>query len=208
MQEEESDDSEEKGYVYKTVHYYDESPDGYAEDLYSEDDDDYEHQEQSSLTLKAMNLYGSDSETASDDDKDEDPTGNSLYELSSDGREAKTPKSIVLPIYNAEIAGTMRKAIIDSGASTLYIGERITRELGLQTTRVKARRFKVADSNSCIVNKITTVHVKIGNLPTETLTAYVFPLKDIDLVLGLSWLEKHNPHVDFRSQSYEFACNG
>jgi len=48
----------------------------------------------------------------------------------------------------------------------------------------------------------------VRNLPTETLTAYVFPLKDIDLVLGLSWLEKHNPHVDFRQKSYEFSRNG
>jgi len=30
----ESDDSEGEGYVYKTMHYYDESPDGYTEDLY------------------------------------------------------------------------------------------------------------------------------------------------------------------------------
>ena len=51
-------------------------------------------------------------------------------------------------------------------------------------------------------------NVKVRNLPVESLTAYVFPLKDIDFVLGLSWLEKHNPHVDFRSKSYEFARNG
>jgi hypothetical protein len=23
-----------------------------------------------------------------------------------------------------------------------------------------------------------------------------------------TWLEKHNPHVDFRQKSYEFVCNG
>jgi predicted aspartyl protease len=102
----------------------------------------------------------------------------------------------------------MQKTIIDSGASTLYISQRIVKDLGLQTTKVKARRVKVADNSRCVVNKIATVDVKVGNLPTETLTAYVFPLKDIDLVLGLSWLEKHNPHVDFRKKSYEFSRNG
>jgi len=81
-------------------------------------------------------------------------------------------------------------------------------ELGLQMMHVKARRVKVADHSRCTVDRITTVDVKVGNLPTETLTAYVFPLKDVDLVLGLSWLEKHNPHVDFRSKSYEFTRNG
>ena len=206
-EQEESGDSEEEGYVYKTVHYYDESPDGYVEDLYDEDDD-YEYQEQPQ-SFQAMELYGSDSDTASDDGtEDEDATPENLYELSSDGLEAKTPKSIVLPIYDAEIGGTVRKAIIDSGASTLYISQGTASELGLKTTKVKARRVKVADNSSCVVNKITTVDVKVGNLPTETLTAYVFSLKDIDFVLGLSWLEKHNPHVDFRSKSYEFLRNG
>ena len=118
------------------------------------------------------------------------------------------PKSTILPIYNAEIAGTTRKAIIDSGASTLYISQRAAEELGLQMMHVKARRVKVTDHSHCTVDRITTVDVKVGNLPMETLTAYVFPLKDVDLVLGLSWLEKHNPHVDFRSKSYEFTRNG
>ena len=80
----------------------------------------------------------------------------------------------------------MRKTIIDSGASTLYISEKMVKDLGLQTTKIKRRRVKVADNSRCVVNKIATVDVKVGNLPTETLTAYVFPLKDIDLVLGLS----------------------
>jgi len=52
MQDEESDDSED-GYVYKTVHYYDESPDGYAEDLCDEDDD-YEYQERSETSLQRL----------------------------------------------------------------------------------------------------------------------------------------------------------
>jgi hypothetical protein len=33
-------------------------------------------------------------------------------------------------------------------------------------------------------------------------------LKDIDFVFGLSWLEKHNPHVDFRAKCYELQRNG
>src|SRR5204862_5921094 len=149
----------------------------------------------------------SDSDNDSDSDKDSDATQDNLYEVSIDGLEARTPKSMILPIYNAEIAGTTRKAIIDSSASTLYISQRAVEELGLQMTHVKARRVKVADHSRCTVNRIATVDVKVGNLPTETLTAYVFPLKDVDLVLGLSWLEKHNPYVDFCSKSYKFTCN-
>ena len=151
-----------------------------------------------------MEMKGSNS----DSDKDSDATQDNLYEVSIDGLKVQMLKSMILPIYNAEIAGMTRKAIIDSGASTLYISQRAVEELGLQMTHIKARRVKVADHSHCTVDRITTVDVKIGNLPTETLTAYVFPLKDVNLVLGLSWLEKHNPHLDFRSKSYEFTHNG
>src|SRR5205814_6011601 len=121
----------------------------------------------------------SDSDSDSDSDKDSDATQDNLYEVSMDGLEARTPKSTILPIYNTEIAGTTQKAIINSGASTLYISQRAVEELGLQMTHVKARCVKVADYSHCTVNRITIVDVKVGNLPTETLTVYVFPLKDV-----------------------------
>jgi hypothetical protein len=199
MQEEDLDSD------YSGDNQYDATPDGYIEELCSNDDDDgvddnYEHQERPE-TFKAIVTHLSDDEMDSEDTHE-------LYRLSPDGLEAQTPKSTVLPIYDTDIGGTMRRTIIDSGASTLYISEKIVKDLGLQTTRVKARRVKVADSSRCVVNRIATIDVKVGNFPTETLTAYVFPLKDIDLILGLSWLEKHNPHVDFHQKSYEFSRNG
>src|SRR5438270_7596630 len=208
-----SDDSFDSDDNGKEGHSYSKTPDGYAEDLYSDDDDDdddYEYQERQ-LSFRAIEMKGSDSDSDSnsdsdsdkdsdsdsDSDKDSDATQDNLYEVSMDGLEARTPKSTILPIYNAEIAGTTRKAIIDSGASTLYISQRAVEELGLQMTHVKARHVKVADHSHCTVNRITTVDVKVRNLPMETLTAYIFPLKDVDLVLGLSWLEKHNPYINF-----------
>src|SRR5256714_6265106 len=163
-----SDDSDDNG---KEGHSYSKTPDGYAEDLYSDDNDDndYEYQERQ-LSFRAMEMKGSDGDSDSDSDKDLDATQDNLYKVSMDGLEARTPKSTILPIYNAEIAGTTRKAIIDSGASTLYISQRAVEELGLQMTHVKARRVKVADHSRCTVDRITTVDAKVGNLPTEILT--------------------------------------
>jgi Aspartyl protease len=102
--------------------------------------------------------------------------------ICSNGLEAKTPGSTILPIYDVDIAGTTRKAIIrvDSGTSTLNISQRIVNELGLRTTKIKARRVKIADHSRCTVDRIATADVKVGNLPTETLTAYVFPLEEDD----------------------------
>ena len=50
--------------------------------------------------------------------------------------------------------------------------------------------------------------MKLRNLPVETVTTYTFPLGSVDLVLGLPWLIKHNPRVDWPTLSYEFIRNG
>src|SRR5579859_2324798 len=48
-----------------------------------------------------------------------------------------TGPTISLPLvrYVAEIGGLSRKSIIDSGATTLYIGRKLVKELGLKTAK-------------------------------------------------------------------------
>jgi hypothetical protein len=124
--------------------------------------------------------------------------------------EAKAPKSF-RPTYDAEIGGTIRKVLIATGASTIYVSQSLVNELGLETIKVKARRVETAvedEDTPHIVDEITQVDFKLGNLPVETLTAYMFPLEEIDLVLGLPWLKKHNPQIDFQTGAYEFTRNG
>jgi len=113
--------------------------------------------------------------------------------------------SDVLPTYEVEISGTMHKMLIDTGATTIYISQRLVKELGLKTTKVKARKIKLGDGDNRVANEITTIGVKVGNLPTETLAAYVFPLTDLDLVLGIPWMRKHNPHIDFNCHDCDFG---
>ena len=62
-----------------------------------------------------------------------------LYKLSSEGRlETKTPKCILLPTYDAEVGGTIRKMLIDTGASTVYYASKsLANELGFKTIRIK-----------------------------------------------------------------------
>ena len=217
---------EGKGYEVLEMEFPASSPDMYGEDLWEEEDDyeanyqslasrlmalelddesESELDEEPTLDLKEVLDDGSEMKEGDDDDGEKDR----FYELSSDGNnEIIAPSSVRLPIYAAEVGGLPRKSIIDSGATTLYVGRKMIKELGLKTHKVQARRVKVADKDSCIVDQIVSIDVKVGNLPVEKITAYVFPLKDIDIVFGLSWLERHNPHVDFRTKSYEFTRNG
>src|SRR5438046_782909 len=100
------------------------------------------------------------------------------------------------------------KTIIDSCATTLYIGEHMLENMGVKPMAIKPRRVRVANKEIVTTTGIVEFEMKLGNLPAETITAYTFPLGNIDLVLGLPWLQKHNPHVDFRNLSYEFTRNG
>jgi hypothetical protein len=167
----------------------------------SNSDGDYGYQEQSSCC--SMEMSGSDGDAASDAASDEEgldgkhTAQDNLYEISSNGLEARTPRSTVLPIYDGHIAGTTRHAIVNSETSTLHIGQRIVQESGLQATKIKARRVKIADHSRCTVDRIATVNVKVGNLPTESLTANIFPLKDDD-----EGYESSNMHGDEYEDEY------
>ena len=118
-------------------------------------------------------------------------------------------KSTKLPVYdlvlNEEQSG---KSVIDCGATTLYLNETTAKNMGLEISKIKPRKVKVADKDIVVIDSYCTFEAKIGDLPKETITAYTFPLGSIDLILGLPWLQKHNPHTDWRKFTFEFNRNG
>jgi len=165
------------------------------EDLDDEEEYDSDYEPPISFNSMAMNTDkgSNDDDDGHKADTEDSETLEELYKLSSDGLEAKTPKSILLPTYDAEVGGTIRKMLIDTGASTVYVSKSLVNEISLKTTKVRARKVKVADNDTHVVDRITTVDIKLGNLPAETLTAYVFPLKEIDLCLRPSVARKAQP---------------
>ena len=160
---------------------------------------------------------GSTSETSnesalSDEDDGESESFNciSYYQIENpsevsawDGVQTKK-----LPIYKTMMEGEPANAIIDSGCTTLFIAEKLAKKIGLEIVKIKPRKVKVADKKTQVITGMTKVDVKIGNLPIETLIVYVFPLASINLVLGLPWLQKHNPGIDWRTMAFEFTRNG
>jgi transposase InsO family protein len=142
----------------------------------------------------------------------------SVYEM-EDGRERTqrdighiTVRSVPLPQYNAQINSYDGKAIIDSGASTQYIGEKVIDAIeGIRIIDIPPQMIRVAGqdvSSKVPVSKIAIFELKLGDLPAETINAYVFPLEKPDVVLGMGWLEKHNPLPDWKLRTWEFTRNG
>jgi hypothetical protein len=137
----------------------------------------------------------------------------SLYEISEDGIEVSVansgiPGSKKLSIYEVIVEDTATKTIIDSVCIIIFIGEETAKEAGLKVKVITPRRIRIADKEISIAIGIVIFQMKLGNLPVEIIMAYTFPLSRIGLILGLPWLVRHNPHMDFRTMSYEFTRNG
>lgn len=155
----------------------------------------------------------SSTESGSDDSDELNLHLMSTYKPNKDNTSVTATNGITsrkLPIYHAVVGGeTGGRIVIDSAASTLYLDEGMAERIGGTVTRIKPKRVNVAGKNVVMVNGIVSFEMKLGDLPKETITAYTIPLgTGIDLILGLPWLEKHNPRVDWRSHSFEFNRNG
>ena len=150
----------------------------------------------------------------SDDDDDGDDSFHlmSTYEYNHDKTSVTASngiRSTKLPVYSLVLNGEEPgKSVVDCGASTLYINETTAKRMGLEITTIKPRKVKIADKDTVMVDGYCTFEAKIGDLPKETITAYTFPLGSIDLILGLPWLQKHNPRTDWEKLTFEFSRNG
>ena len=148
-----------------------------------------------------------ESEIESQEPDPDNLTMMSLYKLSDDGNSINAQSS-KLPIFNAKLNDShSTKTILDIDATTLYIDEEIARKLGAKITKITSRKIRVANKEIITTTSIYTIEMKLDGLSSEMIIAYVFSLHKIDLILDLSWLQKHNSHVDFRDICYEFTRN-
>ena len=101
-------------------------------------------------------------------------------------------------------------ALVDSGAAKLFISERMVQQLGIPT-RMKKRPYKitVVDGSPLPGNKegvdeeTIRIPVSIGT-HHEEVAFDVIRMATHDIVLGLPWLQYHNPTVNWKLNSLEF----
>ncbi|QRV95333.1 Retrotransposable element Tf2 protein [Ceratobasidium sp. AG-Ba] len=99
-------------------------------------------------------------------------------------------------------------AMLDSGASSIFISENIVRNFQLFKKKLdKPRRLKVIDGReieSGRVEHYVTLNLKIFD-HEEEVDAYVVNVGNHDLVLGMAWLKRHNPAIDWDKKSLVFS---
>ena len=90
--------------------------------------------------------------------------------------------------------------MIDSGASGMFISERLVRRLGLATRKKKDGGYDVTAVDG---SYLPSVDSETMPLPLafqehhEEVILDIMPIARHNIVLGTPWLEKHNPSIDW-----------
>ena len=105
-----------------------------------------------------------------------------------------------LMFVDVVLAGTKMSALVDTGASSLFLADRTARKLGLKVVR-KAGSIKTVNSREVSISGLAHgVDVRLGGWSgKETVT--VVPMDDYDVVLGLDFLVRIKamliPYADY-----------
>lgn len=106
-------------------------------------------------------------------------------------------------------------ALVDSGASAHgFVDTKFAQKHNLELLQLpRPRTLKVFDGRESVSGKITNLaKVKLEiNGHSEVILLFVTKLASFDLVLGLPWLQYHNPTIQWRDQILKFdkkICNG
>ena len=95
------------------------------------------------------------------------------------------------------------RSLIDTGASSQFVSSNFIRAHRLPTLPCKPRLCRMADGSTVTINHQALLNARIGDHIDQALY-YVTNLHNYDLVLGLSWLEAHNPSLDFAQRTVHF----
>lgn len=91
--------------------------------------------------------------------------------------------------------------LVDSGASFDYVSQSFVQKHSFEVQKASQVPVRVADGTLYNSDKVSkSVKLRIGAFE-DTLTLRVFPLLTCDIILGLPWLYKHNPSIDWRSNT-------
>src|SRR5204862_4683990 len=104
---------------------------------------------------------------------------------------------------SVSILASCLQAMIDSGATLNFIHEFIVQQLSLKTTPCQTTRVTLADGRVLThATRQVTLRYHIANVPQED-TFLVAPIGDHSIILGMPWLERVNPQMDWPTKTVQ-----
>ena len=104
---------------------------------------------------------------------------------------------------NLTAHSSVLQALIDSGATLNFINEWIVTQLNLKTESCPSTRVTLADGRLLTHSaRQVTLEYTVAGVP-QLDTFLVAPIGDHSLILGMPWLERVNPRIDWRIKSVD-----
>jgi hypothetical protein len=99
-------------------------------------------------------------------------------------------------------------ALLDSGASAYFLDEEFTRFHKIPIVKkLSPLHVEVIDSRPFssreIIHETALLEVKFEN-HSSSIVFNIFRTPSAPVILGFSWLERYNPHIDWKSRNIEF----
>ena len=99
--------------------------------------------------------------------------------------------------FQGEVMGAAVHCMLDSGAACNFISTTWAETHGLEVTMLpegQGPRIQLADGHMKQCRQQWTGKLRLGPLRFEV-RAFVFPLSSFDVILGMPWLNRHNPEI-------------
>ncbi|KAG8474454.1 hypothetical protein CXB51_034098 [Gossypium anomalum] len=125
-------------------------------------------------------------------DKDQGEKNDEGLRASQGGVEEKASNGLMF--VDIIVAGRGLNALVDTGASDLFMSEEMAKELGLKIEKDSGRIKTVNSESIPITGMAKGVKIKLGQW-TGKATIKVIPLDDYDFVVGLNLLDRLNADI-------------
>ena len=136
----------------------------------------------------------SDAETLCDS-KDIILDAREVLSLNACGRQLLHLPMVVYPIIGRK---RQIEALLDCGADKTYVSNRLARSMKWTKRKLPPRKVELANGETILSNQGVRIPICSGTF-RDTLTAYKLDIPQYDLILGLEWLQRWNPIIDWPS---------
>lgn len=123
-------------------------------------------------------------------------------------RSAALQKSDLL-VYEGKVNGHKIRVLVDGGASGNFISRATLTRVGLKATaKLAPDQVQLADGSTISSDDfVPGASFSVGTLSDRD-KFHVVNLRDLDVVLGKPWLNRHNPHIDWPHNLIRVSAQG
>lgn len=95
--------------------------------------------------------------------------------------------------------GKAVRVMIDSGATSNFVASTFVGDNGLPRSSIRNHRVKLANGEAhAMRHSLVDAPLQVGNIKsTESFFVFPLPASSHDVILGVPWLARHNPQIDW-----------